>query len=238
MTLPLIETIDAQNAGYFSELAYLPIDSGFNDIKDGLSSANFPGWSEITQIPGITDTLQQLLANIPGNTLSGGVYSNQFRIFTNGAEVVFAFKGSSSAANWIDDLKNSGGQAYLALEDTFAQVYAALKNNPFYAGANFIMDGHSLGGGLAQSFALATGSQGFGQNALPISTIAQHAIPDEFSEQSVSTLISNYPTDGFIETNTDGDIASIYYSRLGIGGGIYIDDSPTTLSRTKMGMLG
>lgn len=181
--MPTITSINAQNAGYFSELAYLPIGLKFADAKDGLSSTNFPGWTEITNIPGL-GTLQNVIQTFsPTDKRSGDIFTNQFRIFTNGPQIVFAFKGSNTASNWADDLKNSGGVAFQQLQPAFAAVFGALKSDLRYSNAQFIMDGHSLGGGLAQTFALAVQVDGFGQNSLPISTMALNSLSHEFSSR-------------------------------------------------------
>jgi len=172
-----VQSINQQNAGFFSELAYEPIggtaalgapgspEQSFSDKGDGLSVSNFPGWTEITALPGTTTTIASLITTLTNGTdvpNSQGVFSNQFRVFTNGSEVVFAFKGSSNTANFIDDLTTSGGKAFLQLQPVFNAVFDALKSDPTYANAQFIVDGHSLGGGLAQSFALADNLSGYG----------------------------------------------------------------------------
>jgi hypothetical protein len=68
-----VQSINQQNAGFFSELAYLPIGGtevvgvspsaaqSFADKGDGLSASNFPGWTEITMLPGTATTIQDLI---------------------------------------------------------------------------------------------------------------------------------------------------------------------------------
>jgi hypothetical protein len=245
-----VQSINQQNAGFFSELAYQPIGGtavpgtpgsaaqSFADKGDGLSASNFPNWTEITTLPGTNTTIQNLIKQLTtGDTPnSQGVFSNQFRVFTNGVEVVFAFKGSSTLANWIDDLTNSGGNAFLQVQPVFNAVFDALKSDPTYANAQFIVDGHSLGGGLAQSFALADDLNGYGQNSLPISATALQAIqiksPGESPMQRVNDYNNGNALQGivaraFVETNTAGDIATLFYST--IQKQTYLNSNPTTL---------
>jgi hypothetical protein len=237
-----VQSINQQNAGFFSELAYLPIggtavagaspsaEQSFADKGDGLSASNFQGWTEITALPGTSTTIQSLIKKFAPNDIpnSQGVFTNQFRVFTNGSEVVFAFKGSSTTANFIDDLTNSGSTAYAQLLPVFNAVFDALKSDPTYANAQFIVDGHSLGGGLAQSFALADDLSGYGQNSLPISAAALQLIQDKSPGESTTQLVADYNSaHAFVETNTAGDIATLLYST--IEGQTYLNSNPTTL---------
>src|SRR5882724_5102486 len=231
-----ITAINANDAGFFSELAYQAIGTQLTS-PNKFASDTFSGWHEVVTIPtteGSFDLLKALkLANISED--SSGVFSNQFRIFTNGTQFVFAFKGSSATTNWIDDLIHDGSQAFAALEPVVQAAITALQDSPTYsasfatavAAKQVFTDGHSLGGGLAQSFALLNSYSGYGQNSLPISAPAAAFIDNKLGGQ-YSVLRSAYESSHkFIETNTDGDIATIYYSTL--TGQKYLDDNPTTL---------
>jgi hypothetical protein len=70
-----VQSINQQNAGFFSELAYQPIggtaapgtpgtaEQSFADKGDGLSVSNFPGWTEIVNVPGL-GTIQSLIKKL------------------------------------------------------------------------------------------------------------------------------------------------------------------------------
>ena len=166
-----ISSINAQDAGFFSELAYQGIGTGLNINKPGLTPANFVGWSEITSVQLPSGQFSSLISLFRaagiGQDVDEGNLDNQFRIFKNGSEIVFAFKGSDATTNWIDDLGGAdGNQAYIDLKSTFEVALNYIKS--VYPTAQIYTDGHSLGGGLAQTFSLAYQLNGFGQNALPI----------------------------------------------------------------------
>src|SRR5450830_1475634 len=83
------------------------------------------------------------------NTLDG---TNSFTILTNGNQAVFAFKGSDNISNFKSDLIDSGGSAWKDIKPLAERELNLFKDShPNY---EIMTDGHSLGGGMAQSFAL------------------------------------------------------------------------------------
>ncbi|MGE0113802.1 MAG: hypothetical protein AB7T07_02795 [Steroidobacteraceae bacterium] len=217
--------ITALNAGYFSAEAYDPI--GDTNLGSALT-----GWTELTALAGATDASGR---NVATNSTD---IANQYRVFVNteSHQIVFAFKGSNHAENWWSDIANSGATAYTGAPDNVNGIreqanvaYAALQNigeNPQYAqyaGYQVVTVGHSLGGGMAQSFALERGLDGFGVNSLPISD----QVRDELAADG-KTVASYSHT--FIDTYVKGDIARTFYStRDLLGGGDYLDANPTYL---------
>ena len=132
--------------------------------------------------------------------------------------VVFAFKGTDTTAEAWSDIRDDGGTIWTSLRTQVMAYYQQLKGQ--FQGYTFVADGHSLGGGMAQTFALEVGIDGFGQNALPIS---QMALNNDFRGKNVAAEIANYrATHEFQEFNLHGDIATSHYA-----GGIYLDTSPT-----------
>lgn len=86
--------------------------------------------------------------------------------------------------------------------------------------SNILVDGHSLGGGIAQTFAAANSLNGFAENPLPISPTSLSTIAD------LSTQVANYHTGNVFHNEfLQGDVAAALY-----GGGTYLDTSPVWLS--------
>jgi hypothetical protein len=188
MNNPLLG-IDATNAGLFSAAAYHPI---------GTLEVSLEGWLEDQ------DASQATQDRI-----------DQVRVFANSSaqEVVLAFKGSDNFHNFKADLLDSGASEYAEFHDEIIDAYIMAQAE--YAGYHFFVDGHSLGGGLAQNFALEAHLDGFGQNALPA------------TNGTDNTIAAYRSSNTFIETNVAGDVATLYYSTLGHGP--YLDDTATEL---------
>lgn len=201
--------INAKNVGYFSQLAYKAIGS----LNDTLCDLNLPlelsDWKEIKAIPDGNKkyiSLSYLISQISLNkSSSDGVFLDQFRVFTNNSdEIVIAFKGSTLddwGYNFREDLANSGFTDYQRLASTFDTVYKALSNEfPSY---KIVVDGHSLGGGgLAQTFALQYGLNGFGQNSLPVSSDAINQVFTQYemvTEHDGVSLVSKDNVAAYME---------------------------------------
>jgi hypothetical protein len=118
--------------------------------------------------------------------------NNQFITFINTSgdtpQVMIVFKGTDNIPNAASDMENAGGQAWDSInpnaQAALAAINEAIQTDPLLAGAEINTDGHSLGGGMAQSFALENNLSGYGQNALPISSTALN----EQMPNSTSTL--------------------------------------------------
>jgi hypothetical protein len=141
--------------------------------------------------------------------------------------VVIAFRGSSNLVNYESDLLNSGGSAWEAIKPVFQQALAQVQKD--YPGYQIMTDGGSLGGGMAQTAALEFNLSGYGQNSMPISSMA--AADSEIQSQGgVTQAISNWSAAGntFSETNVQNDPATFLYST--IEKQTYLDTNPTTLT--------
>lgn len=182
--------IDATNAGLFSQAAYDPIKTD--------ESSLLPNWTE----------------DVNASAING---SDQVRVFVNNSpgvdEIVMAFKGVYDLQGFKNAVNNNGAVDYSSFYQGILSAYTQAKNdNP---GDTVIVDGHSLGGGLAQDFALQNNLNGFGQNSLPL-TVG--------TPSSISAYQAAYK---FIETNVAGDPATLLFS--GLEHGLYLDSNPTTL---------
>jgi hypothetical protein len=99
--------------------------------------------------------------------------NNQFITFVNESsqQVMVTFKGSNNLENWQTDLQNSGGSAFDALSPIVNTIMPQILSQ--YSDYQIMTDGHSLGGGLAQSFALQYGLSGYHQHQPELHSHAQ-----------------------------------------------------------------
>ncbi len=198
---------NAQNAGIFSQLAYAAEGSGVGSLSSE--------WIEDTELS------RQIFA-------PDGSVESQFRVFVNSTtqQVVFAFKGMDNFEDFKSAISDSGAEAYLPLRLLANQALTGAESD--YSGYQIVATGHSLGGGMAQSFALEHGLDGFGQNSLPIASTTLAEIYPGLDAQAINALVIDYRDNHtFIETNVAGDPATLIFSTL--GNGLYLDASPTTL---------
>lgn len=144
---------------------------------------------------------------------------DQFVTFINTAtqQVVITFKGSNNIDNIANDLANSGASDYSNIVVQAGQALSQIKS--LYPGYQIMTDGHSLGGGMAQTFAVQNGLSGYGQNSLPIAAGSIQADPNFSAELALWR-----GSQGFSEVNTYGDPATTAYST--IQGQLYLDTSP------------
>jgi hypothetical protein len=145
--------------------------------------------------------------------------TDQFLVFVNSnsatMQVVIAFRGTNSLSTLLfSDLypPDQGASDYAALQPIAAAKLANIRN--IYSKYQIVTDGHSLGGGMAQTFSLQYGLSGYGQNSLPIAPA---------SISSFNLVRSGYKQ-SFSEVNVVGDPATSHYS-----GGIYLNANPTPL---------
>jgi len=131
-------------------------------------------------------------------------------------EAVIAYKGSSTAADFLDDLNpfSQGKKTYETVKDSTEKRIQKLESLGFDS-SSIYTTGHSLGGAMAQSAAVQFGLSGYGFNSLPVSG----------SDESIARWRASDRT--FTETNTGGDIATTFYSS--VLHRQYLDQNPTTL---------
>lgn len=234
--------INLQDAAFFSALAYAtPGESPeawafakggvYEQAAQALLSPS-GDWQELTQ------SLLNQFVNADGSvTYFDKSGDNAFRVFVNSSthEVVFAFKGSSvNWNNWLSDAETSdqGFTQYQAIQAAAEALYTEMTQpGSQYASYQFFADGHSLGGGMAQTFAAQNDISGFGQNSLPIAPNSQSSatfFPTSKFPDGFTSVISDYSTSGatFQEVNLQGDLASAVYHTV-LTGGYYLDSNLT-----------
>ena len=99
-----------------------------------------------------------------------GKLENQFQVSINSEtkEITFDFKGSDAWSNWKSDLANAGASEFAKIAPQAQAVYEHLRQQPQFQDFRFAATGHSLGGGMAQSFALRNQIDAYVYNSLPI----------------------------------------------------------------------
>ncbi|MFA5680783.1 MAG: hypothetical protein WC999_05550 [Hydrogenophaga sp.] len=143
-----------------------------------------------------------------------GRLENQFQISINQRtkQITFDFKGSDAWSNWKSDLGNAGASEFAKIQAKAQAAYEALKNDERYQGFQFAATGHSLGGGMAQSFALRNGIDAYVYNSLPI---ARDTIRGDYFKGvgGFEAALENYRASGrqVHDVRTPNDIATYAY---------------------------
>ncbi|WP_457393709.1 calcium-binding protein [Roseateles sp. P5_E1] len=191
-------SIDQLQAAKLSKAAY---------TQPLLTATDLPaGWSD----------LSELIQTISGidyfDTSTSSKYENEFRVFANDSthEIAFAFKGSDKLGNFLSDLAPSdqGYTEYLKLAGKASAYLSLLQNTAAlsqYKDYRVFTTGHSLGGAMAQNFAIEHMLPGFGQNSLPYS-------PQVLSPLPAGRLYEYRSQYDFQLAFVEGDVATGYYS--------------------------
>ena len=162
------------------------------------------------------DTLEP--ANLPAGWTDDFTYyvnsgGNSFSTFVNAStqQVVIAFRGTTTLAQLQSDVSDQGGAEWEAIKGEFASVLASVQ--AALPGYQIMTDGHSLGGGMAQTAALEFGLSGYGQNALPISPDAIADI-NNASAGGLNAALAAWKADGntFSEATIAGDITTVAFA--------------------------
>jgi trimeric autotransporter adhesin len=203
-------------AAQLSDDAYTPLSTYLAPTPDNPLPVVPAGWTPLLQDSNV------------GGTASAPDQYNQFITFvdTTTKQIVVAFKGSDNLSNFKSDLIDSGASEWESVKANFLQALSLLQNDPAYSGYQIMTDGHSLGGGMAQTAALEKDLSGYGQNSLPIS---QGAINQDIvaTGGTFQAALATWLGNTFSETNTAGDPATLYYSSL--QGQRYLSTTTTTL---------
>lgn len=157
-------------------------------------------------------------------SISGAVTGSQLLVLVNSTtnQAVIAFKGSQSKAEFLSDFV-AGSTVWRGIRDQAQAALASLQ--VAYPGYEILTVGHSLGGSLAQTFAVKNNLNGYGQNSLPIAPSVLSDVTDFPS--GFASALEGYVASvhGFSEVNTSGDIATFLYQT-----GTYINSNPITLN--------
>lgn len=146
-----------------------------------------------------------------------GKLENQFKVSINEEtkEITFDFKGSVAWSNWKSDLSNAGASEFSKIKAKAQTAFEALSRDERYQGYRFATTGHSLGGGMAQSFALKNNLDAYVYNSLPIAsdTIAGDYFKDVGGYKAA--LARYQASDRQVhDVRTPNDIATFYYDEF------------------------
>ncbi|MFN3494670.1 MAG: hypothetical protein ACK40L_09200 [Hydrogenophaga sp.] len=143
-----------------------------------------------------------------------GKLENQFQVSINREtkEITFDFKGSDAWSNWKSDLANAGASEFAKIAPQAQAVYEHLRQQPQFQDFRFAATGHSLGGGMAQSFALRNQIDAYVYNSLPI---ARDTIKGGYfdAQGGFDKALERYQTSGRAvhDVRTPNDIATHAY---------------------------
>ncbi len=152
-----------------------------------------------------------------------GQLENQFKVSINDKthEITFDFKGSDAWSNWKSDLGNAGASEFAKIEAKAQVAYEYLRQHPDYKDYRFAATGHSLGGGMAQSFALRNTIDAYVYNSLPI---ARETIRGDYYKDvgGYDAALARYQASGrqVHDVRTPNDIAT--YNFEGVWQGQYL----------------
>lgn len=154
---------------------------------------------------------------------SEGKLENQFQVSINNEtkEISFDFKGSDAWSNWKSDLGNAGASEFANIEAKAQAALDELKNDERYKDYHFSATGHSLGGGMAQSFGLKNNLDVAIYNSLPI---ARDTLNGDYYKDvgGYDAALARYNASGRVvhDVRTPNDIAT--YTYQGVMGNDYL----------------
>ena len=146
-----------------------------------------------------------------------GKLENQFKVSINEntKEITFDFKGSDAWSNWKSDLGNAGASEFSKIQSKAQAAFEALSRDERYQGYRFATTGHSLGGGMAQSFALKNNLDAYVYNSLPM---ARDTIEGEYFNDAggYEAALTRYQASHrqVHDVRTPNDIATYFYGGL------------------------
>lgn len=146
-----------------------------------------------------------------------GELINQFMVSINRdtKQITFDFKGSDNVSNFKSDFGNAGASEFARIEAQAQKALVALKENPDFKGFTFATTGHSLGGGMGQSFALRNNLDAYVYNSLPI---ARDTIKGGYFQDvgGFDAALARYQNSGRTvhDIRTPNDIATFTYDTV------------------------
>ncbi|MEZ5663656.1 MAG: hypothetical protein R3E94_09055 [Burkholderiaceae bacterium] len=145
---------------------------------------------------------------------AAGELENQFKVSVNTKthQITIDFKGSDAWSNWKSDLGNAGASEFAKIQAKAQAAFEALRKDERYQGYQFAATGHSLGGGMAQSFGLKNNIDVYAYNSLPI---ARETINGDYYKDvgGYEAAIDRYRASGrqVHDVRTPNDIATYHY---------------------------
>ncbi len=221
MPMTPIDTTAKLNQQTGMVLAYYGYDRSNAKPEDLKATLGKSGWVGIDTLSDpSTPTLLSSLGtdyNIQRNTL--GKIENSFYVFVNDQtkQATISFKGSDALSNWASDLMNAGASEFAKIREKAQTALAQLKKD--YADYQITTVGHSLGGGMALSFALRNNLDVQVYNSLPI---ANGTVNSGYYDAvgGYDAALARWQTSGRTvdDVRTPNDIATFYMnSKLHIG---------------------
>lgn len=140
-----------------------------------------------------------------------GKLENQFMVSINTKtkQITFDFKGSDAWSNWVSDFGNAGASEFAKIQAQAQKAFDLISKNPDYKDYHFAATGHSLGGGMAQSFALKNNLDAYVYNSLPI---ARDTIKGEYFKEAggFDAALARYKASNHVvqDVRTPNDIAT------------------------------
>jgi hypothetical protein len=157
-----------------------------------------------------------------------GERQNQFKVFVNKdtQEIMIAIKGSDHKRNFVSDISNTGASEYKLLKPQLDAAFNAIKNDPQFAGYKTYTTGHSLGGGMGQTFAVENKLDTYYFNSLPISSTY-------IKEANLQEKIQDYAkTNIAIGLHNNLDIAKAAEGTALRG--VHLDKNPSIINESKI----
>lgn len=146
-----------------------------------------------------------------------GTLENQFMVSINTEthEITFDFKGSDAMSNWKSDFGNAGASEFAKIQEQAQKAYDTLSKDERFKDYRFAATGHSLGGGMAQSFALKNDLDVYVYNSLPI---ARDTINGDYFKDlgGYEAAIARYKSTGHQvhDVRNPNDVATYNYESL------------------------
>ncbi|AOW15173.1 hypothetical protein LPB72_21945 [Hydrogenophaga crassostreae] len=146
-----------------------------------------------------------------------GELINQFMVSINQdtKQITFDFKGSDNVSNFKSDFGNAGASEFARIEAQAQKALEAMQADERYKGFTFAATGHSLGGGMGQSFALRNNLDAYVYNSLPI---ARDTIKGDYFKEvgGFDAALARYQSSGRTvhDIRTPNDIATFTYDTV------------------------
>lgn len=198
------------------------------DQKIGMALASNSYPDPILKIPDGWDRMNLATASLPtakfepgwnSQKNASGTIENSFEVFVNDSthQIVLSFKGSDALSNWTSDVLNNGSSEFFKIQEKAQAAFDALSTAEAYAGYSFSTTGHSLGGGMAQSFALKNSLDTQVYNSLPVPAATLNS--PYFGAGGYEAALARYVAEGHTvqDIRTPNDIATYFYSRDSAG---------------------
>jgi hypothetical protein len=179
-----------------------------------------PGWTKLSDEQLAAAGINPALLDDPSTGFKAGIYMN------DKGQVVLSYAGTSMTS-W-QDWKNNLGQGLGWGAAQYTQAVALAQDAKLAFGDNMVITGHSLGGGLAATAAIATNTTAVTFNAAGVhdDTIKSLGLdPKKVREQTENGQIRRYVVDGEILTHVqEHAIPSKWVAPDGLGKKIVLND--------------